>query len=721
MLKDYSEMDYNPTAEKIVDVLCRKTQNSDPLFARILTAYYLAKVASMMRCNINTHDRGIIPINLYAINLAASGHGKGHSTNIIEEQVINQFRERFLEEAFPYLAELNLVKLANKRAAKKATDPDDELVRVTAEFEQAGNMLFSFDSGTTAAVKQMRHKLLMANAGSMNMEIDEIGSNLLGNMDVLNTFLELYDVGKVKQKLTKNTADNIRGEEIDGRTPTNMMLYGTPSKLLNGGRVEEEIISFFETGYSRRCFFGYTKGGKKASALTPEEMYKRLTDSSSEQDIQDISDALGQLADPVNFGKSLNMSKDVTILSLYYKAQCESIADQLGEHEDIRKAEIAHRYFKALKLAGAYAYIEGSSDVTENHLYNAIKLAEDSGKAFSQILTRDKNYVKLAKFISEVNTDVTHADLVESLPFYKGSAAQKAELMNLAIAYGHKNNIVIKKMYSNNIEFLRGESLAVTDPTKMTISYSSDITTGYNNEYVSFDQLHKLTQQPNYHWVSHHLIDGYRKEDNALAGFNLVVIDVDGGVAMKTAELLLKDYKFHMYTTKRHQKEGNGDRFRIILPMSHTLKMDASEFKEFMNNIFEWLPFDCDKETNQRARKWLTHKGSYINNDGELLDSLLFIPKTSKNEERKVILNDQQSFTNMERWFLNNTGQGNRSNQLVKYALLLVDSGLSFEDVSLRVNALNEKLADKMSEVEIMSTILATASKRIHSRDTANS
>ncbi len=37
------------------------------------------------------------------------------------------------------------------------------------------------------------------------MEIDEIGSNLLGQMDVLTTFLELYDVGKVKQKLIKNT------------------------------------------------------------------------------------------------------------------------------------------------------------------------------------------------------------------------------------------------------------------------------------------------------------------------------------------------------------------------------------------------------------------------------------------------------------------------------------------------------------------------------------
>lgn len=49
-------------------------------------------------------------------------------------------------------------------------------------------------------MKQMRHKLLMADAGSVNLQIDEIGSNLVGNVDVLNTFLELYDMGLIKPK-----------------------------------------------------------------------------------------------------------------------------------------------------------------------------------------------------------------------------------------------------------------------------------------------------------------------------------------------------------------------------------------------------------------------------------------------------------------------------------------------------------------------------------------
>lgn len=109
----YEEMQYHPTAEKLVDILCSKTQNTNPLFFRVLVAYYFSVVASQMRCLIATPDRGDIPVNLYALNLSPSGTGKGHSTSIIEEHVINEFRERFLEDTFPVLAERNLAVLAS--------------------------------------------------------------------------------------------------------------------------------------------------------------------------------------------------------------------------------------------------------------------------------------------------------------------------------------------------------------------------------------------------------------------------------------------------------------------------------------------------------------------------------------------------------------------------------------------------------------------------------
>lgn len=713
-MKTYEEMEFHPRTEEIVKILCDRTQNDNPLFFRVLVAYYWGQIASLMRCSIDTPDLGEIPINIYALNLSTSGSGKGKSMNVMENEVVGAFTKRYLDETFPAAAELNLAKLSVQRAAKKATDPDDELVKVQKEFASLGNPLITFDSATPAAVKQQRHMFLMANAGSLNFQVDEIGANFVSAIEVMNLYLELYDVGMIKQKLVKNTAENVRGEEIRGRTPTNMLLFGTPSKLLNGGKTEEELYSMLETGYARRCHFGYSRESNKRIDLTPQEVFDMLTNPQSNGVLKAMSDHLEQMADLANMHRKLFIQLPTSLLLHEYKLNCERQARDLPEHEEIKKAEISHRYFKALKLAGAYAFIDDSIELTEEHLYNAIKVTEESGEAFNQLLTRDRPYVKLAKYIATCKRDVTQADLVEDLPFYRGSASQKNEMLSLAIAYGHKNNIIIKKSFSDGVEFLRGESLQETDLSKMVVSYSDDITEGYNNDYAPFDKLDKLTGANGMHWVAHHLNGGYRNEENCIPGFNMVVIDVDGTATIKEAQALLSGFKYHIYTTKRHTDQEN--RFRIIFPINYVLKLDAKEYKEFMNNVYDWMPFEVDTATNQRARKWLSHsdeEGVMVFNDGEVLDALPFIPKTAKNEERKALLNEQSSMDNLERWILNNSGDGNRNNMLLRYAMLLVDAGATLEQVRERVIGLNTKMPDKLDEVEIHSTIMVSATKAL--------
>ncbi len=545
------EMQYNPTSEALVKILCKKTQSDNPLFFRVLVGYFFSMVASMMRVTIATHDRGDIPVNMYALNLSPSGTGKGHSTNILESNLIHLFRGRFLQETLPLLAEDNLPKLSLKRSQRKGTDPDVELEKTIKEFNSLGSLAFSFDSGSVPAIKQQRQILLMADAGSLNLQIDEVGLNFVSNMDALKAFLELYDVGLIKQKVTKDSATSTRNEEIVGRTPSNLMLFGTPSKLLDGGKTEEELYSMLDTGYARRCFFGYMRTSPKNHKQTPEEIYNSLVTGADDQYLEAMANNLEMLADMINVNKRLTMTKDTSLILIEYRLKCEKEAETYPNHADMRKAEICHRYYKALKLAGAYAFIDNSVELTTAHLYQAIKLAEESGEAFARLLTRDRPYVKLAKYIANVQQDVTQADLVEDLPFYRGGMAQKAEMLTLAIAYGYKNNIVIKKAFSDGIEFLRGETLKMTDLNKMVIAYSTDYTTDYQNETAPFDQLHKLTQVDGMHWVTHHLNGGYRNEENCIPGFNLVVIDVDDGkTTPKLVKALLGKYSYLLYTTK---------------------------------------------------------------------------------------------------------------------------------------------------------------------------
>jgi len=373
---------------------------------------------------------------------------------------------------------------------------------------------------------------------------------------------------------------------------------------------------------------------------------------------------------------------------------------------------MSHRYYKALKLAGAFAFVDESLTLTTTNLMQAIKLVEESGTAFQKILRREKAYVKLAKFLADVDTDQTHADLVEALPFYKTGNAARTEMLTLATAWGYKNNVIIKKSFVDGIEFYRGETLEETKLDKISFSYSNHVAYNFLNEIQKFADMEKLVKAPGYHWANHHFQGGHRSEENTVPGFNLLVLDVDGGTSIATAHKLLKDYTFMTYTTKRHTNEEN--RFRLIMPMNYKLVLTAEDYKQFMEHVLSWLPFKVDESANQRSRKWSCNpNGSIIFNDGILLDILPFVPKTAKNEQYQINYQSVASMDALERWFAERMAVGDRNNQMVKFAFALIDNGCQYNEVEGRVMALNAKLSNPLSENEIRGTILVSVAKKI--------
>jgi hypothetical protein len=704
-------IEHHEALNDIVEVLGNKTQNVDKGFFRAEVAYFLGKMAACMRATIVTKDRGEIPVNIYALALATSGFGKGHSVSIVENEFLKGFQTRFMEETLAVKAEESMWQIAQNRALRNGTEQDEEKEKLDREYRLTGAYPFTFDSGTAPAVKQLRQKLLLAGAGAINFQMDEIGSNLVNNTEVLTLYLELYDQGKVKQKLTKNTNESQRTEEVDGKTPANMLLFGTPSKLLDGGLTEQQFYDFLETGYARRCIFGYGQHYRPQDTLTAAEIYQRLIQPSNMAIIDKWSYHFENLADPMKFNWKMEVEDDVAIELIEYKTHCETIADALAEHEDIKKAELSHRYFKALKLAGTYAFIDESIIITMGHLHQAIKFVEESGEAFQLILNREKAYVKLARYIASLDHEVTHADLLEALPYYKPSLAARNEQMSLAIAWGYKKHIIIKKSFIDGIEFFRGETLKETDLDEITLSYSDHWAYNYLNEKVPFDQLHIVTQNQGSHWCNHHFAKGHRAEENVITGFNMVVIDVDGGVSLDLVHELLKEYKFLTYTTKSHTATEH--RFRLIMPINYQLNLDGAEYKEFMNGILRWLPFDSDETANQRAKKWESFDGgSYHYNDGQLLDALDFIPKTSRNEQHKKDGQALESLDNLERWFAQRMAEGNRNNNMHRFAMALKDSGMDFLDVQRTVKDFNRKLAAPLPEDELDATVLRSVASK---------
>jgi len=89
------------------------------------------------------------------------------------------------------------------------------------------------------------------------------------------------------------------------------------------------------------------------------------------------------------------------------------------------------------------------------------------------------------------------------------------------------------------------------------------------------------------------------------------------------AHELMAEYKFMTCTTKRHQTEGYGDRFRLVIPINYRLQLEPDDYKEFMQNILNWLPFAApvDEASLQPEKKWETNPSGIVHyNDGDLLD-----------------------------------------------------------------------------------------------------
>lgn len=716
---DLDSVEHHPAVQEMVDVLLIKTQNTDRGYFQAVVAYFLATMASSMRASVLTRDRGDIPVNIYSIALAASGFGKGLSINILENEFLHKFKQVFLQETLPELAKESIQAIAEARCKfNPDEDPEEYADRLTSEYEKAGIYPFVFDAATTAALQQLRQKLLLASAGAINFQADEIGSNLLGNQEALNVFLELYDRGFTKQKITKVTKENLRGEYLDGSTPANALLFGTPTKLLDGGHTEEEFFSFLETGYARRCLFGWGQTSNKARhKMTAEEIYYLLSSPQNDKTITKWADYFEKLADKKMYLWQAKMEDPEGIKLLEYRLHCEEKADKLPEHEEVRKAEISHRYFKALKLSGLYAFLDQSRKVTETHLHQAIKLVEESGEAFQAILRREMPHEKLAKYLAACTSEVTQAELVQDLPFYKGRASVRAEMMSMAAAWGYRNHIIIQKSETDGIEFFRGETLQKTDLDQLLLSYGAHWAYGYKPHMVRFEQLHRLVvgQQTNgepLHWANHHFKNDHRSEDNTIPGFNLIVLDVDQGTTIPAAIELLKDYKFLLHTTKSHTDEAH--RFRMVLPINYHLEMEEEEYHQFMVNFLAWLPFEIDASTIHRSKTWESFGGGKYryNREGEILDILRFIPRTSKNEQHLKEFQEIESLPHLERWFAQRISTGNRNNHMLRYALALVDDGKTLAEVRTMVHDFNSKLKNALPKGEINSTILRTVAKR---------
>ena len=720
-LKPFEEMEYHPLTEQIVDMLSVTTQTTNKHMFRVMCSYYWGLVGSHMRANVVGWFSDKLPVNIYSVCLAESGTGKGYTIGTMEKHVINRFRNVFMEETFPVASEDGMEDIATHRALKRGTSVEEERAKLQKEYDTTGNFLFSFSECTPAAVKQIRHKLIIANAGALNYQVDEIGSNLLTSSDAMPMMLELYDRGDTKEKLIKNTSENTRFESLEGFTPTNLLLFGTSSSLLDAGEIEGKFFNLLATGYARRSFFSFSQVANKETELSAEDIVDMMFNQHHEETYGEISAQLEGLADVSNLDREITIDRTCCLYLVKYKLLCEQRARDLKSHQKIMQAELQHRYFKVHKAAATFAFIDNQDEITIGYLENAMKLAEESGKELAQLLNPEKDFMRLAKFICEQDNEVTIPDLELGLPCFTGSQSRKQEMITSATAWGYKNEILITKRYVDQILFLKGETLEKTNLDELFISVSDHEAYNYDNQVVPFESLTELGEVRYMHWVNHHLEDNHRLKANVIPGFNVLVFDVDDGTPIEAAMRIFEGVYAVYYDTKSSTAKHN--RYRILVPTSHILELDAEDYSEFMKNLLNDIPVQIDSSVCEREHKWqtwdagadivTTHVVNKHEVDCKLFNVLDYIPRTSKNEERIKRAKDYASLDGLQYWVMSTTAEGNRNRQLYRYAMILVESGHDYDEIHSMVKQMNDGLKDGISDKEIANTIMSSIARKL--------
>ena len=252
-----------------------------------------------------------------------------------------------------------------------------------------------------------------------------------------------------------------------------------------------------------------------------------------------------------------------------------------------------------------------------------------------------------------------------------------------------------------------------------SLSYSSHMADNYTNVEPEWSKLPKLLLAQDLHFTNHWLAagengQGHRSEANIIEGCNFIVLDVDGTASLQLARSVLEDYKYYIYTTKSHTDTDH--HYRIVMPLTHKVRLNRDNFGNFMRNIYNWLPFEVDVAAKDRCRKWASNPGQLEENDGLLLDATQFIPNTVRQEKLSLASEGLKNLPALERWFALQMSAGNRNNMLARFAFVLVDQGMSLPEIETRVIQLNNSQSEKLSMAEIQQTVLRSVAQRIQAR-----
>lgn len=582
----------------------------------IISISEIVTFASQFRRNIWHWDGFELPINATAFVVAKSGAGKDASVKAARRCFA--LANGIITEARKELAKKEAISLASEAGEtppyefenykKFYTAPPPALIAPT----------------TPQGLIQHLNDIALLPLAAGTIYAGELGDELATNanmLEIIKIIAEVFDTGDKEVVYTKGK--EFRSKEITSMA-LNALLVGSPKYILFDYAVRKKFLIAFESKLARRSFFCYVpKDVPKVDNIPLADILKQERELTKTATIykEQVSAGVIQVAN-YNIRKQnevVHIEDDVQDLFNIYKLYNDRLSDTISHKYPLSKLVRQHLQWKALKLAGAFAILEESDVITQDHYLSAIRFCETLD---SDMMTFEQDLVKeqYEVFSDYMQNNCENGELFLSLHELRKSGhissqgshlAKMKELVHLASSYdpagiytyaeaGITYKAVIKSdeltLSYKPVDNSRIEKAVLADSEYDLISkekqrVAASATSGFTPVSVTFADLTNLLIDDNAY--SPFIFEGNtRGADNIISGTKFVVLDIDqSDITFEEAHFILQDINHHIAQTSDIR---NPFKFRILLELDSVVDVTSQIWKHFYTSIAKSLAFNAD-------------------------------------------------------------------------------------------------------------------------------
>ena len=638
-------------------------------------------------------------IRYYSIVFAQSGVGKSFSLSTLEKLFhldnYGQAMKRFFEQSVSMLPEA----------------PSDvaEVLRYMPKTAITGL------EGTKEGLFYITLSQVSSNFGSLNMMTEELGESISSSAEVLSKLKEMYD-GKYKAKVVKGDMNSELKDDINNII-CNFIGVGTRKGVTK--EAERELNRIATSGMYRRTFIVDSKQYVEKNKI--------------ESKLPKVAEYIDSLND--NFKADFINRREIDFFSEHDMKLESGFAERLEEIDDdlikIASNDRLNEFIQydtgslemIIDLAHIISFIEWESEVSISSLDKAydffMRTRHSVEETFKTIHPYKVMYDLLKKKDNMTISEM--AEIEHKIPITKTAVADNIALLE-ELCY-RKDQILHKN--DGKVLRYRIEELPINKLDKLIVSIHNEgheeFAINFQPLEVNWEQLHDLaiSDKAESFCTAHFepttkAPAGHREAKSYIEGANVIAFDIDDGMTIAEAQELLSEYTYLIYTSKSHntEKYDYRDRFRILLPTKNKFYVTPDQHKSLYINIEEFLGLkNNDIQTRNTSRLWYTNPDAILfDNEGQLLDVTFLLPSTDKSDT--YIPRMQEVNRSLEdgevsrreagfiKWFLMNTSEGNRHENLTKAAYFFYQ-GLGLSDWKSRVSRLNLTLANPMTDREM--------------------